>query len=68
MSDIQSWLETQGLGKYGKVLGENDVDLDVLPELTDAELCALGMSLDHRKTLLEAASKLARTPTRASRE
>jgi class 3 adenylate cyclase len=61
MSDIQNWLEAHGLGKYAKVFAENDVELDVLPELTDAELAALGISLGHRKKLLKAARELAQS-------
>jgi class 3 adenylate cyclase/tetratricopeptide (TPR) repeat protein len=60
MSDIQRWLEAHGLGKYGQMFAENDVDLDVLPELTDAELSALGVSLGHRKKILKAARAVAR--------
>jgi class 3 adenylate cyclase/tetratricopeptide (TPR) repeat protein len=62
MSDIESWLAALGLGKYGKVFAENDIDLDVLPELTDAELSALGLSLGHRKKLLKAVRELTQPP------
>jgi class 3 adenylate cyclase/tetratricopeptide (TPR) repeat protein len=58
MSEPRSWLEAQGLGKYAEVLAENDVDLDVLPELTDADLRVLGVSLGYRKRLLKAAGEL----------
>jgi class 3 adenylate cyclase/tetratricopeptide (TPR) repeat protein len=58
MSDIQSWLEARGLGKYATVFAENDVDLEVLPELSDGDLVALGVSLGHRKKLLKAANEL----------
>jgi class 3 adenylate cyclase len=51
---LRQWLETHGLAKYAGVLSENDVDLDVLPELTDADLRELGLSLGDRKRLLAA--------------
>ncbi len=51
-------LEGQGLGKYAEAFDENDIDLDVLPVLSDDELKELGLSLGHRKKLLMAIGKL----------
>ncbi len=48
MPSIEDWLNGLGLGKYSKVLAENDVDLRALPHLDDADLQALGVSLGHR--------------------
>jgi class 3 adenylate cyclase len=42
------------LGQYESVFVENDVDADVLPYLTDADLKELGLSLGHRRKLLAA--------------
>src|ERR1700756_1539498 len=62
--DIRTWLAGQGLAKYSEAFASNDIDLDVLPELTDADLKDLGVvSLGDRKRLLKAiASLLAAKP------
>jgi class 3 adenylate cyclase len=58
--DIQSWLAQQGLAKYAQTFVSNDIDLDVLPELTDADLKDLGVvSLGDRKRLLKGIASLA---------
>jgi class 3 adenylate cyclase/tetratricopeptide (TPR) repeat protein len=54
MSDLAAWLETLGLGQYASVFAANDVDRDALPYLSDQELKELGLSLGHRKKLLNA--------------
>ena len=54
MDALLTWLRELGLERYGAVFAENDVDLDALPLLTDAELEKLGVSLGHRKKLLRA--------------
>ena len=54
MDTVRAWLERQGLGQYGPAFERNDVDLDVLESLTEADLEQLGVSLGHRKRLLKA--------------
>ena len=54
MSDLAAWLETLGLGQYAAAFAANDVDRDALPYLSDQELKELGLSLGHRKKLLNA--------------
>ncbi len=51
MREIDEWLKGLGLGQYAALFAENDVDLEVLPHLTDQELKELGVSLGHRKKL-----------------
>jgi class 3 adenylate cyclase len=58
MSDIRSWLESVGLGKYEELLTHHDIDLTVVPELTDQDLEKLGLSLGHRRKFLAATAKL----------
>ena len=59
MSDTFSkWLELCDCGKYADVFVQNDVDFEVVTELTDADLEKLGVSLGHRKKLLKAANLL----------
>ena len=69
MTDLEHWLETQGLRQYARTFAANDIDLDVLGELTDADLEKLGVSLGHRRRLLRALEALRAQPpaTRASR-
>ena len=52
MSDLKSWLEKIELGQYAQVLIENDIDLQVLPHLSDSDFKELGLSLGHRRKLL----------------
>ena len=69
MPSIEDWLNGLGLGKYSKVLAENDVDLRALPHLDDADLQALGVSLGHRKVMLAAIAALrAAAPAEIERE
>jgi SAM domain (Sterile alpha motif) len=50
--DLTRWLEGLGLERYQHAFGEGDVDAAVLPELTGADLTALGVtSIGHRKLL-----------------
>ncbi len=53
-ANIREWLEGLGLGKYAEAFAENDVDLDVLPKLTEQDLADLGLSLGHRRKALAA--------------
>lgn len=59
MSEISAWLERLGLGQYVSAFVENAVDLDVLPELSDADFERLGVPLGDRKRILRALSTTA---------
>ena len=52
--DVGDWLRNLGLGQYENTFRENDIDLEVLPELTEADFEKVGVSLGHRKRLLKA--------------
>ena len=52
--DVTKWLEELGLDEYAAVFAKNNVDLEVLPELTDADLKELGVTLGNRKKMLKA--------------
>jgi len=53
--DIVVWLRSLGLGKYGAIFRENDIDEAVLPSLTHENLKELGAaSFGHRVKLLDA--------------
>jgi class 3 adenylate cyclase len=58
MSDLTFWLKSLGLEKYQDALERDDIDLAVVPDLTDGDLEKLGLSLGHRRKFLAAASKL----------
>jgi class 3 adenylate cyclase/tetratricopeptide (TPR) repeat protein len=56
---IDQWLDALELGQYTSAFAHNDIDLTVLPQLTDADLKELGVvSLGHRKRLLAAIAAL----------
>jgi class 3 adenylate cyclase/predicted ATPase len=57
--DIGSWLLSLGLEQYEALFRENDIDAEVLGDLTDADLEKLGVTLGHRKRLLKAIGELA---------
>jgi class 3 adenylate cyclase len=58
MPDLDNWLGQFGLEMLAGVLADNDVDLDILPDLTEADLEKLGISLGHRRKLLKAIATL----------
>ena len=62
--DLAQWLAELGLGQYAAAFTENNIDFDVLAQLTDADLKELGVrSLGNRKRLLAAIA--ARAPVSA---
>jgi len=54
---IADWLEKLGLGQYAKLFADNDIDVSVLPHLTDQDLRDLGVSLGHRRKMFAAINK-----------
>src|SRR6516225_8157836 len=64
--DVEGWLRSLGLGQYEALFRASDIDADILPELTDADLRELGVPLGHRKRLLRAISGLAAAETSAA--
>ena len=54
MSDLRGWLRDNNLEQYADAFEANDIDLDVLAELTDRDLEQLGLSLGNRRRLLKA--------------
>ena len=55
---VGEWLERIGLERYERTFVDNDIDAEVLPDLSEADLEKLGVSLGHRKKLLKAISAL----------
>ena len=62
MRDIPRWLDEIGLGQYGQAFLQNDIDFEVLPDLTESDLEKLGLSLGHRKKLLRAIAAMQTSP------
>jgi class 3 adenylate cyclase/predicted ATPase len=59
MGHISDWLEQLGLHEYVQRFAENDIDLAILPDLTDDDLEKIGVaSLGHRRKLLRAIAEL----------
>ena len=56
--DVGNWLRSLGLEQYEAVFRESEIDPEVLPDLTDADLEKLGVPLGHRKRILKAISNL----------
>ena len=56
--DIGNWLRGLGLERYAGAFRDGDIGVDVLPDLSDADLKELGVSLGDRRRLLKAARSL----------
>jgi class 3 adenylate cyclase/tetratricopeptide (TPR) repeat protein len=54
MSDLRDWLRRNQLEQYADAFEADDIDLDILPELTEQDLERLGLSLGNRRRLLKA--------------
>ena len=56
---VAQWLKGIGLGQYEALFREHEIDADVLPELTEADLEKIGVPLGSRKRLMRAIGNLA---------
>ena len=57
--DVADWLRALGLERYEAAFRENDVDAELLPDLTADDLKEIGItSVGHRRHLLEAIAAL----------
>jgi class 3 adenylate cyclase len=62
--DVSAWLRRLGLEQYASAFRDNDVDGEVLPELTADDLISIGVtSVGHRRKLLAAIAALGVEPT-----
>jgi class 3 adenylate cyclase len=59
--DLGGWLRSLGLERYEAVFSENEIDLDLLSELTEGDLEKLGLAMGPRKRLLKAIADLSDT-------
>jgi class 3 adenylate cyclase len=58
MQQIADWLKKLGMSEYAERFAANDIEIDILPELTDHDLERLGVSLGHRQRILRAIQEL----------
>jgi class 3 adenylate cyclase/tetratricopeptide (TPR) repeat protein len=57
--NVAAWLHGLGLGQYEQSFRENDIDVELLAQLTSDDLTAIGVrSLGHRRKLLAAIAAL----------
>src|SRR5438477_7858936 len=57
--DVVAWLRGLGLERYAPAFRDNDVDGEVLPELTSDDLISIGVtSVGHRRKLVAAIASL----------
>ena len=57
--DVAAWLRGLGLEQYAPAFRDNDVDGEVLPQLTADDLISIGVtSVGHRRKLLAAIAAL----------
>ena len=68
MPDIADWLQKLGLGQYAQRFAEDDIDIDVLNELTDQDFDRLSVSLGHRRRMIRAIRELGAKPVAAVAE
>jgi hypothetical protein len=65
--DVAAWLRGLGLEQYARAFRDNDVDGEVLPELTADDLISIGVtSVGHRRKLLAAIAALRTEPPTAA--
>jgi hypothetical protein len=52
--DVGDWLRSLSLGQYETLFRQNNIDAEVLRELTEGDLEKFGVSFGHRMRLLKA--------------
>ena len=63
---MRKWLQQLGLEDFESLFAEHDIDAEVLPELTDADLKELGLTLGQRKKLLKTIAALQSSETEST--
>ena len=64
---VSGWLEQLGLGQYASNFIDNDIDAQLLTQLTDTDLKELGISsLGHRKKIIGAIETLVQAEPEAT--
>ncbi|MEP3332312.1 adenylate/guanylate cyclase domain-containing protein [Sedimentitalea sp.] len=58
MTSIDEWLNAMGLGKYQKAFADAEIDLIILPHLTESDLSELGLPIGPRRKVIAAIEAL----------
>ncbi|WP_299284390.1 adenylate/guanylate cyclase domain-containing protein [uncultured Tateyamaria sp.] len=61
MDRLKAWLESHSLGKHYGLFVEHSIDLEIIPELVEADFAELGLNLGDRKRVLRALRSLNET-------
>src|SRR5580700_8649458 len=61
MTDLRGWLRAQNLEQLAETFEANDIDVDIVSELTDEDLEKLGVSIGNRRRLLKAIGEAAKS-------
>ena len=56
--NVAEWPNAIGLGQYEALFREHEIDAEVLPDLTEADVEKIGVPLGHRKRLMRAIAAL----------
>jgi hypothetical protein len=59
MQQIADWLEKLGMSEYAQRFAENDIDIEVLGDLTDVDFDRLGVSIGHRRKMMRTIKEFA---------
>jgi predicted ATPase/class 3 adenylate cyclase len=65
VSDLRDWLRRNKFEQYADAFEANDIDLDILPELSEGDLEQLGVSLGNRRRLLKALAERDAEPAKS---
>jgi class 3 adenylate cyclase/tetratricopeptide (TPR) repeat protein len=67
LDELEAWLAPLGLAQLAPALRAHDIDLDILPALSEADLKELGLSLGHRRKLLRAMEDVTHSPSQPTK-
>lgn len=56
-NNVEQWLNDLGLSKYAELFTENDIDLSVLPHISEDDLKDLGLTLAEAEQLAKHAAR-----------
>jgi class 3 adenylate cyclase/tetratricopeptide (TPR) repeat protein len=59
--EVELWLSQNGLAAYGQVFADNHIGMELLPQLTDADLKELGLTVGHKHAFLRGVERLTKS-------
>ncbi|MGV6847352.1 MAG: AAA family ATPase [Marinibacterium sp.] len=66
MNRFKAWLERHSLGKHYDLFVEHSIDLEIIPELEEADFAELGLNLGDRKRVMRALRSFNETTSKSS--